>query len=266
MGPTLSFPLEDFESAVLADGGLLGMLYSGFLGRGTADRYSDLDIEVWIRDDMGTQLSGKLRQVLGRLGPVRFSYPRGEGFVTGFVGDEWQRVDLYLKRLTDFAPSPDYSEARVVKDTDGVLTRLVAESPREHVAPTLEEARAVIDEAIDSQVYLALHNARGATWSALGEVSYQLARAYTLLAQVRGRHSYGFRYVELLLSPAEEELLSAALPTVATRSEVRRAARVLWMWTRYVWDEAERVLGGPLGVEVDETELLLAVDRIYSRD
>ena len=266
MGLPLSFPLEDFEAAVLADGEVLGMLYSGSLGRGTADRYSDLDIEVWVRDDTGTQLSGKLRQVLGWLGPVRFSYPRGEGFVTGFVGDEWQRVDLYLKRMADFVPSPDYSEARVVKDTDGVLTRLVAESPRERVAPTLEEARAVIEEAIDSQVYLALHNARGATWSALGEVTDQLARAYTLLAQVRGRHSYGFRYVELLLSPAEEELVSAALPTVATRPEVRRAARALWTWTRYVWDEAERALGGPLGVEVDETELLLAVDRIYSRE
>ena len=266
MGLPLSFPLEDFEAAVLADGEVLGMLYTGSLSRGTADRHSDLDIELWACDDMGTQLSGKLHQVLGWLGPVRFSYPRGEGFVTGFVGDEWQRVDLYLRRRADFVPSPDYSEARVVKDTDGVLTRLVAESPREHVAPTLEEARAVIEEAIDSQVYPALHNARGATWSALGEVSYQLAKAYTLLAQVRGRHSYGFRYVELLLSPAEEELLSAALPTVATRPEVRRAARALWTWTRYVWDETERVLGGPLGVEVDETELQLAVDRIYARD
>ncbi len=207
MGPTLSFAR--------------GLRGRGAGGRGVArhallriprprhrDRYSDLDIEVWVRDDMGTQISGKLRQVLGWLGPVSFSYPRGEGFVTGFVGDGWQRVDLYLKRLADFAPSPDYSEARVVKDTDGVLTRLVAESPREHGAPTLEEARAVIEEAIDSQVYLALHNARGAAWSALGEVSYQLTRAYTLLAQVRGRHSYGLRYVSAFPHPDRRTLLS----------------------------------------------------------
>ncbi len=45
MGSLLSFQLQDFEAAVLADGDVLGMLYSGSLGRGTADSYSDLDID-----------------------------------------------------------------------------------------------------------------------------------------------------------------------------------------------------------------------------
>src|SRR5262249_1938415 len=62
----------------------------------------------------------------------------------------------------------------------------------------------------------------------------------------------GFRYVEALLSPEEQVLLTAAWPASPTRDEVRRAARALWDWTRHVWREAERVLGRPLAIDLDE--------------
>ena len=35
--------------------------------------------------------------------------------------------------------------------------------------------------------------------------------------------------------------------------------------TTFVWREAERVIGQPLGLEVDEGELLAAIDRMYRR-
>jgi hypothetical protein len=48
-----------------------------------------------------------------------------------------------------------------------------------------------------------------------------------------------------------------------TREENRRAARALWIWTKYVWHEAERVIGQPLGIELDEAGMLAAIDRMY---
>jgi hypothetical protein len=135
----------------------------------------------------------------------------------------------------------------------------------EAVTVSWVQARASIEEAIDSQIYLSLHNARGAIWEALGDVSFRATALYVLLAALRGSRSYGYRYVEQLLSPAEQVLLTEAWPTQPSQQEVVRAARALWQWTRYVWQEAERRLGRSLLIEVDEAALLSAVDRIYRR-
>ena len=87
---------------------------------------------------------------------------------------------------------------------------------------------------------------------------------YTFLARLRGVNSYGPRYIEQLLFPHERALLEATVVARPEREEVRRAARGLWEWTRYVWRETERVLGGALPIPLDEDGLLSAVDRIYA--
>ncbi len=240
-----------------------GVLYTGSLGNGTADRFSDLDIELWVTDTAYARAQAKLCETLERLGEVHFLYYRGTATATGFVGPAWQRVDLALLTRDAIQPRAAYAQARVVIDMDDVLTRAVALTPQAPVAASWDQARAKIEECVDSQIYLALHNARGAVWSAMGEISYQGADLYTLLARLRGRESFGFRYVEHLLSSPEQALLTQAWPTAPARDEVRRAARALWAWTAHVWREAEIVLVRPLEVSVDETELLAAVERIY---
>jgi hypothetical protein len=263
--PSLLFPcLLDFEAAVQARPEVRGVLYTGSLGRGTFDRFSDLDLHLWLDEAAFDSGLPRLREVMGWLGSVPFLYARGEGFATGFVGPDWLRVDLSLKPWSARKPEAEYAGARVVKDTDGVLARLVAESAPEPVTRTPEEARELIEGVIDSQIYLALHNARGAVWSAMGEVSYACTLLYGFLAKLRGRHSYGFRYVETLLSPKEQALMTAAWPAAPTRDEVRRAARALWSWTRHVWAESERALGARIEIPIDEAALLAAVDRIYT--
>ena len=253
------FPcLAAFEATVQAHPEVLGALYTGSLGRGTFDRFSDLDIDLWVPDAWLDDRPSRLREVMGWLGEVQFLCGG-----TGFVGSDWRRVDLELPAPADLKPDPHYAGARVVKDTDGVLAQIVAESLPEVITTTLAQARAVIEESIDSQIYLALHNARGAVWSAMGEVSSRGIQLYQFLAELRGRRSYGPRYVETLLAPEEAALLTAAWPAAPEREEVRRAARALWVWTRYVWAEAERALEARLEITLDEAALLAAVDRIY---
>jgi hypothetical protein len=260
------FPeLRAFEAVVGSDPEVLGVLYTGSLGRGDFDRFSDLDIGVWVPEE-ASRGPERRRRLLEALGEVRFAYSRGDTFTTAFVGPEWRRTDLDLLHQADLKPGSEFAGARVVKDTDGVLGRLVAEVPAAGAICTLEQARQRLEGAIDSQIYLALHNARGAVWSAMGEVTHCGTVLYALLAALRGRRSYGLRYVELLLSPEEERLLTAAWPTTPRRDEVRRAARALWTWTLHVRAEAERALGASLEIAVDEPGLLAAVDRIYGPD
>ena len=261
-----AFDLRPFEATVQADAAVLGVLYTGSLGRGTADRYSDLDIEVWVATSACNDPLAVAERVMGYLGTVHYMYDRREGlaFLTGFVGPDWQRVDIELHREGEAVHAGGDGTARVVKDVDGTLGRTLAQISWRPAAASWDLARAVIEEAIDSQIYASLHNARGAVWSAMGEISYRCAELYILMALLRGRQSFGFRYVEQLLSPTEQELMKEAWPRGPDRDEVRRAARALWAWTRYVWQEAETCLGRSLEIQLDDAGLRAAVERIYS--
>lgn len=260
-----AFDLSAFEAAVQRDADVLGVLYTGSLGRGTADRYSDLDIECWVTDRAYKDSVAFIARLMGLLGTVHFIHDKWEGVsMSGFVGPEWQRAEIALRRENEVVQEAKYATARIVKDVDGRLARMLTQLPTETTTATWRQAKAAIEEAIDDQIFVSLHNARGAVWSAMGTASGHCSGLYTLLALLRGRESFGFRYVEQLLSPEEQELLTASWPRAPDRDEVRRAARALWEWTRHVWREAERALGRSLAIELDEAELLPAVERIYS--
>jgi hypothetical protein len=261
--PTLQPLLDRFEAAALADPSILGVLYTGSLGRGTADRFSDLDLEVWLAADACTNLSAVTRDLLAVLGPVGWSMEVAPGWTHAMVAPDWRRVDLHLRAWGDTEPAHGFVGAQIVKDVEGTLARLIAASTSEDVVPSWEEARAAIMGAIGDQIYIADNNARGAIWEAAGGVSHHTAVLYELLARLRGRRSYGFRYAEALLSLDEQQFMWAAWPAVPDAAEVRRSARALWGWTLHVWAEAERNLGRPLEVTIDESGLLAAVDARY---
>jgi len=254
-------PLDNFERAVQADPEVLGMFYFGSLGRGTATRFSDLDIFVWLSDDCVQHAHDKLLQLFRLLGAIHWLETEGD---TAFVGPEWTQADIEYAGREHLQPDSRYAGGLVVKDTDGMLARMLAACTPEQIVETVESAGGVIHGAISDQLFLARHNARGANWSAIGNISYWCTNTYELLGRLRGRRTYGFRYAEELLSPEEQSLLRAAWPREASREENRRAARALWIWTKHVWREAERVIGQPLNFELDEQEFLAVIDRLYA--
>jgi predicted nucleotidyltransferase len=254
-------PLEDFERAIQADPEALGVFYFGSLGRGAASRHSDLDIFVWVADSVDLTKPDKLVELLKLFGEIHVLEAEGS---KGFVGPGWVQVDFEFGHRENLAPHYRYAGATVIKDTDGVLARMAAECAPEQIVETAESAAGVFHGAIEDQLFNARHNARGSVWSAMGGISYWCSLTYELIGRLRGRRTYGFRYVEDLLTPEEQVLIAAAWPREPTREENRRAARALWTWTKYVWREAERVIGQPLPIDLDEQGMLAAIDRMYT--
>ena len=257
-------PLDDFEHAILADPEVLGMFYYGSLGRGAATRYSDLDIFVSFSDDVVMPAHDKVRQLLELLGEIHWiDFEGGKAF----IGPAWAQVDFEWHRRQDLETTPHYAlfaGGTVIKDLDGTLAQFLAACVPEQIAETAESAAAAIDDLIADLIFQSRHNARGSVWSATGTLSTLCTSTYELLGRLRGRRTYGHRYVEELLTPDEQALLAAAWPREATREENRRAARALWTWTKFVWSEAERVIGQPLDLEIDELAMWAAIDRMYT--
>lgn len=257
-------PLDDFERAIQADPEVLGAFYFGSLGRGAATRHSDLDIFVVVPDRIADPYQEKLIPLLQLFGEIHWlEIPKG----TGFVGPNWNQVDIEMARLSDLDHERSHRLAGgvVIKDADdGFMAAFAASCLPEQIAETPASAGKVIREAISDMLYGARNNARGALWEARGNIVYQASNVYQLLGRLRGRRTYGNRYAEQLLTPTEQPLYWASWPREPTQAENRRAARAHWAWTKYVWREAERVIGQPLGIELDEEGMLAAIDRMYT--
>ena len=254
-------PLDAFEHAIQNDPEVLGAFYFGSLGRGAAGRFSDLDIHVCVPDEIGEPYPDKFLELLKHFGEAHWLDVQNG---TGYMGPDWVQTDIEIDRRSALKPSPRFAGATLLKDTDGLMAAFLAECQPEQIVETVESAQPIFQEAISDQLLNARHNARGSHWSAMGGVSFWAYRTYELLGRLRGRRTYGYRYVEELLTPDEYAMLSACWPREPTREETRRAARALWTWTKHVWHETEHAIGQPLGIDLDEAGMLAAIDRMYA--
>ena len=260
----VNFPLADFERRIVADPDVLGMLYVGSLGRGKADRCSDIDVALWIRDEV-IETPRLLEHYMSQLGELHFVFSMGL-WGNGYAGPDWQSIDVALMAKEHFKPDPYYHGMTVVKDTDGFLASIVAESPPAMPDLTRESAKKVIEEAIHILGHITMHNIRGSSFHAMSNLCEQISNIYGLLARLRGHEHYEVRFVEQFLPPDELALLYTAWPARPDRDEIRRAARGLWEWTRYVWTTAEQTLGASLDIPLDAEAMLAALEAPYSWD
>ena len=262
------FPLADFEQRIMADPDVLGMMYNGSLGRGESDRYSDLDISLWLRDEALAK-GGRTEHYLAWLGEIKFvskTYHDSGVASNCYVGPGWQRVELDIQGTRENTPHPYFHRATIVKDTHGRLASLVAASGPPTAEVTRDAARKVIEESVYHIGFVTMQNLRGSHHHAMSNLCELANNVYTLLAQVRGREGYAERFIERFLRPDELALLYAAWPAGPEREAIRRAARGLWEWTQYVWTQAEERLGEELGISFDATAFLEALERPYDWD
>jgi hypothetical protein len=258
----VDFPLAAFEQRILAEPDVLGMLYTGSLGRGEADRCSDIDLKIWLRDEV-LETPKLLEHYMSWLGELQFVMSfRLWG--NGYAGPDWQSIDVGIMGKADFEASPYYHRATVIKDTDGWMASIVAASPPPTPELTSESAQKVIEEAIHMLGMITMYNIRGSSFSAMAMTCEQIVNVYGLMTRLRGREPYDVRFTEQFLQPNEVALLYAAWPAAPTRDTIRHAVRGLWEWTRYVWAEAEQKLGVELDIPLDAEAMLAALERPYA--
>jgi hypothetical protein len=246
---------------------VLGVLYTGSLGRGAADRFSDLDLELWVTTPAYDDVETTVRELVSPLGAIQWLMLTDGGestLTTAFLGPTWQPVDLTVHRPAVESPVPAPSQVYLLKDQNQQLHRFLASAFPQAVEVSWEEARGELEVAIGEWIYLHRKNARGDGWCALGMATESAAALYTLVAALRGVRAHSYRYVAQVLSPQEQAILAQVWPRDCSQQELRRAGRALWNWTRLVWQEAERHLGRSLLIEVDEASLLTAIDRLYN--
>ncbi len=262
------FPLADFEQRIMADPEVLGMLYCGSRGRGQADRYSDLDITIWLTDEAHAR-PGCIAHYLRWLGEIQFMSVSHNEFgpsCDSYIGPDWHKAELGLLGSYHPEPNPYFHGVTVFKDTHGILASLVAASLPPTAKLTREAARTEIEKLLYEIGSITMGNLRGSYYHQMHNLCEYANSVYTLLAQLRGHEGYAVRFAERFLNEDELALLYAAWPQAPEREAIRRAARGLLEWIRYVWTQVEQTLDEELGIALDTAAFLQALDRLYDRD
>jgi hypothetical protein len=111
---------------------VLALLYTGSLERGTADRYSDLDIEVWVPEAAFAAVQPRLHTLLAALGMVQFTFYRAPATARA-LSARTGTTSSALVASRGLKLSRDVRRSPGGEGQDGVLTALVAASAREIV-------------------------------------------------------------------------------------------------------------------------------------
>ena len=168
-----------------------------------------------------------------------------------YIGPDWHKAELGLLGSYHPEPNPYFYGVTVVKDTNGRLASLVAASPAPTAVLTREAARTEIEKLLYEIGSITMGNIRGSYYHQMHNLCEYATSAYSLLAQLRGHEGYAVRFVERFLNEDELALLYAAWPQAPEREAIRRAARGLLEWIRYVWAQVEQTLGEELGIALD---------------
>lgn len=118
----------DDETAVRA------LFLGGSHGRGTQDRFSDLDFVGLVEDSAQPALAGRWREAIETISPlVYWSERRGPPTLINAITADWLRVDLWMIAPASFAAQAQsrsgtyaHSTLRCLVDRDGVFASLPA--------------------------------------------------------------------------------------------------------------------------------------------
>jgi hypothetical protein len=202
-----------------ADPMVLGIVLCGSHAMGLATEHSDFDARTVLRDDASDE-------DVARYGETTFpGVDAGGGRLADFAGWSAWGSEFAWDRYS-------YAHARVLHDSTGVITPLVAEKgriPEEHIA---SYSRGALDALINS-VYRTLKCARrGNALCVRLEATDAIRHALTLLFALEGRHAPYAAYLQhelrtypLEASPLSGEELIETISAIVTEADAAALQR-----------------------------------------
>jgi predicted nucleotidyltransferase len=202
--------VERLTVALGADERVLAIWLMGSLARGTADRYSDVDTRIAVRDAEFPAVVEGWRELVDRVGPTvmrrRFG-PPDDPIVTAITPD-WLRFDIAIQPASS-TKGRGYDVARLLFDRDGTgaRSRVTAAAPPDPLA----RLPSVVEEFIRGLGLLPVVIGRGEFFVAMFGATILHNHLHDLMLMETGSRRHGAQRLNPLLTGEQRQAL-AALP------------------------------------------------------
>jgi hypothetical protein len=256
---------DDAVEVLVADERVRALWVHGSVGRGEADRGSDLDLILAVEDDAFDELWGSWPEWLARITPTVIARPLPWPGILYALTPECLRLDLVLERISAL-PTSGFGRRALVFDRDG-LDALVPPSPvppgpdRARVETAIEEPLrylSMLPALLDREAYLLVQEGYSHIRRRLVELFQQANAPQPTVGVKHGRLQLtGEQYavVEALPWPraTRDELVAAHRAIGSCLLEIGPpiAALVDLPWPRALEDAVRAHLRRELGIELD---------------
>jgi predicted nucleotidyltransferase len=224
--------LARFVEACSTDDRIVAAFLGGSHARGSADRYSDLDLCLIATDEAHAEVVADREAIVRRLGEPLFLEHFGSQDHVFFILADGTEGELYLGRegALEAIEEPTF---RILLDERGILARAAFAAPVVDPAEQAEALRAIVAGFWHELMHLVTALGRGQPWWAIGQLEAMRAMCVNVVRielGVAADDEPSFKVDDAVPPGALEELRATYVPLedaaiLAAASEVVRVFR-----------------------------------------
>jgi len=237
---------------------IIAVYYAGSLGGGTMDKYSDLDIDIVVKDKDYKKITKKIKKLSSFFGEIKLYYP-----FAAYVENDYLKVELEPIKKSSLKPDFFLKHVKIIFDREGTLTKLYKKAQRAKIKINHGNTVDTFKTLIDDQIYTARHTARGWKFDAMEEANWHSKELFLLLARLKGYDQWGLRRAEEILSKNELKMFKNTVCTSPKTQNIKKSMKANWKFMKYVKDQYEKKTNKKIDLKVNEKEILRIVDKIY---
>jgi predicted nucleotidyltransferase len=261
--------LDRFIEKIKEHKEVIGVAFPGSTGTRTLHKYSDIDIDLIVKDKDYNKLIKKIPTLFNIFGKVKF-IARYEGYLQfyAYIGDDYLKVEIEPIKWSSLNPYYELANIKLIYDKDGRLTRTLKKSKKIKLA--FPEHNEVINFFLfmrDWQHYTARHFIRGRKFSAMSELNNIGSQLFKFLAKIKKIKDYELmRDAEKILSNKEINLFLKAKCQSMDKKEIIRSSKANWKLMKYIEQEYEKKSKKKLNLPLDDNDFIKWLNRTYKEE
>jgi len=258
MKPDYSKKLKEFEEYLKKIPEIIAVLYTGSTATQTWDKYSDLDIDIVVRDKDYEKTKKMRPKLLSWWGGVKLiNHYKGSDETYAFLGKNYLKIDMDVIKFSKLKPSWEASKIKIAFDKDGTLTKVFKKSQKEKKPKfKLEEFTHLLLDTRSNLIYIAMHYARGQKFSGCEEITTVRWDLFYLLSKLKEVEGHELmRGAEKLLSEKEWKLWKNSNCKSYDKKELKRAIKANWEFMKHIEKLYEKKTKKKLNLKCNDKEI-----------
>lgn len=238
---------------------------NGSAATGKLTPYSDIDIDVVIKDKEYASFLKKLPPILSSLGEIQLMNKYGgSDEVYAYFGKEYLKVEIDPLRYSEIKPNYFIKDYKIVYAKDNVLKEAVRRSQK--IKPVKIDEKIFVWFLKDTRsnlIYVAEHVAKKQLYSAFSDCISLHYGLFLKLGELRGYRDYEFvRRAEKILTKKEKGYLKKSLPGTVTKKEIRQAIFTDLELVQYLEKEFEKEMAREINLGIDDKGIRKHIERL----
>ncbi|MFH1307384.1 MAG: nucleotidyltransferase domain-containing protein [archaeon] len=256
--------LEEFIKKLKEIPEILAVFYTGSTARKSWDKYSDIDIDVVVRDKNYEKIVNKLPKILSMWGEIRLTnYYKGCDENYAFIDKEYTKVEIDPIKISNLKSDLKFKDITIEFDKEGTLKKVHKKSQKlKRSKINIKEFNHILLDTRSNFLYIARHYARGQKFSGVEEITRIRWDLFFLLSKLKGLEGYELiRDAEKLLSKREWILWMDSHCKNYEKNELIRAIKSNWNFMKYIEREYERLTKTKLRLKCNDDEILEVINK-----